>query len=254
MNATAPGPRVSGVALVTGASRGLGAAIARALARAGAAVAINYARNRSGAETLRDEIRGSGGRAEAFGADVTDERAVDDLYERVLAALGEIDVLVLNATGPQPAIDVEDLSWRDMLDQLDFFVKSPLLLTRKVVPGMRRRRRGRIVHIGSEAFELGVPGSSAYVAAKGAQLGLTRSWARELGRYGITVNLVAPGFIPTDRHHDVDTAARADYADRVPLGRMGLPVDVGETVAFLASEHAAYLTGQRIAVNGGNTL
>lgn len=242
------------VALVTGASRGLGAAIAIALARDGIAVAINYARSPEAADAVRSQIVATGGRAETFGADVTDAGEVVDLHERVRAALGDIDVLVLNATGPQPSIPVESLRWQDVVDQLDFFVKSPLLLAQQVLPGMRRRRYGRIINVGSEVFELGTPQSSAYVAAKGAQLGLTRSWARELGGDGITVNLVAPGFVPTERHADVSDATRAAYAAGVPLERMGQPSEVADAVAFLASERAGYVTGQRIAVNGGNTL
>ncbi|TDD39747.1 SDR family oxidoreductase [Actinomadura sp. KC06] len=242
------------VALVTGASRGLGAAISAALARDGAAVAINYMRDRSAAEDLRDEIAATGGRAEVFRADVTDEDEVDELYHRVLAAFGRIDILVLNATGPQPDIPIEDLSWQDVLDQLAFFVKSPLLLTQKAITGMKRRGHGRIVHIGSDVVELGPPASSAYVAAKAAQLGLTRSWARELGPHGITVNLVAPGWIPTDRHADIPDGARGEYAGRLPLGHLGVPDDVAEAVAFLASDRARFITGQRITVNGGATL
>jgi 3-oxoacyl-[acyl-carrier protein] reductase len=242
------------VALVTGGSRGLGAAIAIALARDGNAVAINYARNQAAAEAVRSQILGAGGRAEVFRADVTDEGEVADLCQQIQNTLGDIDTLVVNATGPQPAISLESLRWQDVVDQLDFFLKSPLLLAQQVVPGMRRRKYGRIIQVGSEVFELGTPQSSAYVAAKGGQLGLTRSLARELGRDGITVNLVAPGFVPTERHTDVPDAVRAEYADRVPLGRMGTPTEVAEVVAFLASERSSYVTGQKIAANGGNTL
>lgn len=242
------------VALVTGASRGLGASIATALAAEGAAVAVNYARNTASAAAMVAGIEAAGGRAAAFRADVTDPAEVARLHREVVAELGEVDVLVANATGPQPEIGVESLTVDDLLTQLRFFAVSPLLLTRQVLPAMRRRRWGRIVQIGSEAFELGTPGSSAYVAAKGAQLGLTRSWARELGGTGITVNLVAPGFIPTERHTDVPDTDRDRYARGVPLGRLGTAGDVAAAVAYLASDRAGYLTGQRIAVNGGNTL
>ncbi|OQO92213.1 3-oxoacyl-ACP reductase [Saccharomonospora piscinae] len=242
------------VALVTGASRGLGAAIATTLAEDGFAVAINFARDKDSADALRERIAAAGGRAEVFRADVTDEAEVDRLHDAVVEEFGRIDVLVLNATGPQPLLGLAELSWRDMLDQLEFFVKSPLLLAQRVIGGMRERRWGRIVHVGSEVVELGVPDSSAYVAAKGAQLGLTRSWARELGGDGITVNLVAPGWIPTDRHHDSTDQDKADYAAGVPLGHQGTAEDVAGAVAYLASERAGYVTGQRIAVNGGNTL
>ncbi|MQA04447.1 MAG: SDR family oxidoreductase [Streptosporangiales bacterium] len=242
------------VALVTGASRGLGAAIARTLARDGFAVAVNYAASEQAAARVRDEVLTAGGRAELFRADVTDDAAVERLHADVVETLGEVDVLVLNATGPQPDIALSDLRWRDMLDQLEFFVKSPLLLACAVVPAMRRQGRGRIVQIGSEVFELGVPGASAYVAAKGAQLGLTRSWARELAADGITVNQVNPGWIPTERHGDVPPAAADRYLADVPAGHFGVAQDVAEAVAYLASDRAAFVTGQRIPVNGGRTV
>lgn len=242
------------VALVTGASRGLGAAIATALAADGAAVAVNYARDTAAADAVVAAIGAAGGRAAAFRADVTDQTEVARLHEAVVAELGEVDVLVANATGPQPEIGVESLRVDDLLTQLRFFAVSPLLLTQRVLPAMRHRRWGRIVQIGSEAFELGTRGSSAYVAAKGAQLGLTRSWARELGGTGITVNLVAPGFIPTERHVGVPDADRDRYTLGVPMGRLGTADDVAAAVAYLASDRAGFVTGQRIAVNGGNTL
>src|SRR5204862_6239629 len=133
---------------------------------------------------------------------------------------------VCNATGPQPNIRIEDLTWRACLDQLEFFVKSPMLLAKALVPRMKQRRFGRIINIGSEVFEKGVPEFSNYVSAKGAQLGLTRSWAMELAPFGITVNLVAPGWIPTDRHADDPQAAKDAYAAAVPMRRMGEAADV----------------------------
>src|SRR5208282_6696732 len=115
----------------------------------------------------------------------------------VTRALGPIDILVPNATGPQPMLSIEELSWRACLDQLEFFVKSPMLLAKAVVGGMKERKFGRIIQIGSEVFELGFGRFSNYVSAKGAQLGLTRSWAKELGPWGITVNIISPGWILT---------------------------------------------------------
>ncbi|GAA2164825.1 SDR family NAD(P)-dependent oxidoreductase [Actinomadura napierensis] len=241
-------------ALVTGASRGLGGAISAALARDGARVAINYLRDHGAAEALRTRITEAGGRAELFRADITDETEAGELHDRVTATFGSLDILVLNATGPQPDLPVEELSWRDVLDQLEFFVKSPLLLVRKALPGMRERRFGRIVQIGSDVVALGPAHSSAYVAAKSAQLGLTRSWAREFGPYGITVNSVAPGWIPTDRHGSIGPGAREEYVARVPLGHLGVPADVAEAVAFLASDRAAFITGQTLTVNGGTVF
>ena len=241
-------------ALVTGASRGLGAAMAVRLAACGARTALNYFGNAERAGQVVARIRQNGGAAEAFQADVRDEKAVGGLVEQVRQKYGPIDILVANATGPQPFVKLEDLTWRDCLDMLEFFVKSPVLLAQAVVGPMKERRRGRIIHIGSEVFERGVPEFSHYVAAKGAQLGLTRSWALELAPWGITVNLVAPGWIPTERHADDPQAAKDAYAAAVPMRRMGRPEDVAEAVAYLASDGAAFVTGQKISVNGGNTL
>lgn len=242
------------VALVTGASRGLGAAIARTLGEKGARVAVNTFGSPEKAESVAESIRNSGGVARVFRADVRDEQQVTKLEREVCEQLGPIDVLVLNATGPQPMIKLEAMTWRDCLDQLEFFVKSPLLLTQAVLGSMTERRFGRIVMIGSEVFEKGVPEFSSYVSAKGAQLGLTRSWAMELAPLGITVNLVAPGWIPTERHAHDSQLAKDQYAAGVPMKRMGVPEDVAEAVAFLASDAANFITGQKISVNGGNTL
>ena len=163
-------------------------------------------------------------------------------------------VLVANATGPQPPVPVEDLTWQAHLDQLVFFVKSPTLLIQAVLPAMKGRRWGRVIQVGSDIVERALPGMSAYVAAKGAQLGLTRSWARELGPAGITVNLVAPGWIPVERHADAQAEDLQRYLAEVPVGRLGVPDDVAAIVSFLASDAAGFLTGQRITVNGGHTV
>jgi 3-oxoacyl-[acyl-carrier protein] reductase len=242
------------VALVTGASRGLGAAIARTLGERGASVAVNYFADADRAMAVARSIGASGGVAQAFAADIRDEAQVDQLVRDVARTLGPIDVLVVNATGPQPMLPLERITWRTCLDQLEFFVKSPVLLAKAVVGGMKERKYGRIIQIGSEVFEVGLGGFSDYVAAKGAQLGLTRSWARELGPWGITVNIVSPGWIPTERHADVPAKAREEYASHTPLRRMGLAEEVGKTVAFLASDAAGFITGQKISVNGGNTV
>ncbi len=242
------------VALVTGSSHGLGAAIAHALGKRGAKVAVNYLASPDKAERVAQDIRAAGGEAGIFRADVRDEAEVNRLVGEVRARFGPVDILVPNATGPQPFIAIEKMTWRDCLDQLEFFVKSPLLLVKAVVGPMKERRYGRIIQIGSEVFDRGVPEFANYVSAKGAQLGQTRSWANELAPWGITVNLVAPGWIPTDRHANDPQAAKDAYAAEVPMRRMGVPEDVAEAVAFLASDAANFITGQKIAVNGANTL
>ena len=245
---------MASVALVTGASRGLGAVMAEHLAANGWALAVNYRSDADGAAGVVDTIRAAGGTAEAFAADVTDEADVARLVGGVEQRLGPVGALVLNATGPQPEAVVEDLTWQAHLDQLTFFVKSPTLLVQAVLPGMKAARHGRIIQIGTDSVDRALPGTSAYVAAKSAQVGLTKVWARELGPHNITVNIVAPGWIPVERHRDVPDSSVEGYRADVPLGRMGRPEDIAAAVTFLASEAAAFITGDRITVNGGHTL
>jgi 3-oxoacyl-[acyl-carrier protein] reductase len=246
--------QVARTALVTGASRGLGAAMAVALAEAGHRVAVNYFRSADRAEALCAGLRARGLVAQGFQADVRDEVEVARMVREVETALGAVEIVVLNATGHQPLMSIEEQTWQAYLDQLEFFVKSPLLMVKAVLPGMKARGFGRVIQIGSEVVELGNAKFANYVAAKGAQLGQTRSWARELGACGITVNLVAPGWIPTERAFEATEEDKLAYARGVALGRMGVPEEVGRVVAFLASEDAGFITGQKIAVNGGNTL
>jgi 3-oxoacyl-[acyl-carrier protein] reductase len=245
---------ISGSALVTGASRGLGAQIARRLAADGWPVAVNYRSDEPGAQKVVADIIGAGGRAAAFRADVTDEAEVPAMVTAVAAELGPVRVVVANATGPQPLAPAEEVSWQAHLDQLTFFVKSPTLLLQASLPGMRELGTGRFIHIGSDSFERALPGASAYNAAKGAQLGLARTWARELGRWGVTVNVVAPGWIPVERHGVVTEEDSAGYVRDVPLGRLGRPEDIADVVAFVASDASRFVTGERITVNGGHTI
>ena len=168
--------------------------------------------------------------------------------------LGPVDVLVLNATGPQPEALLVEVSWENHLAQLEFFVKSPVLLGRAVLPAMQMRRWGRIVQIDSEVVDRPPPGRSAYVTAKSAQIGLSRSWAHELAPFGITVNTVAPGFVPVERHADVPAEIRNAYLSSVPAGRMGTPEDIAHAVSFFVSEAAGFVTGQRLVVDGGRGL
>ena len=190
-------------------------------------------------------FRAGGGTAKAFQADVLDEEAIKSLYQAIESEWGPVEILVINATADQPFIPLEKLTWRDCLDQLEFFVKSPILLAQNVVAGMKARQQGRIIHIGSEVFEKGVPKFSSYVSAKGAQLGLCRSWANELAPWQITVNLVAPGWIPTERHVNDPQEDKDAYAKAVPMGRMGDPEDVAHAVAYLASDAAKFVSGQK---------
>jgi 3-oxoacyl-[acyl-carrier protein] reductase len=242
------------VALVTGASRGLGSAIARRLAADGLRVAVNDRHGGREAHEVVAAIRGAGGVAEPAAADVTDEREVGGLVTAVADTLGPVDVLVLNATGAQPEAPLTEVDWDDHLQQLEFFVKSPVLLGRALIPGMQARGFGRIVQIDSEVVDRPPPGRSAYATAKSAQIGMTRSWARELAPFGITVNAVAPGFVPVERHADVSDAERDAYLATVPAGRFGRPADIAAAVSFFASEGAGFVTGQRLVVAGGRDV
>jgi NAD(P)-dependent dehydrogenase (short-subunit alcohol dehydrogenase family) len=242
------------VALVTGASRGLGAVIARRLAADGFAVAVNHRDSADLAADVVASIQDSGGIAAAFAADVTDEQEVRRLVSEVEQQLGPIDTIVANATGPQPSISVEILTWQDIVEQMHFFVKSPTLLLNATVEGLKERGSGRFVHIASDVVDLVPAGSAAYVCAKTAQRSLARSWAKELGKYGITVNTVSPGWIPVERHAGIPAQVREQYADTVPRGRLGEPDDVAHAVSFLCSEGATHVTGTNINVNGGKTL
>jgi 3-oxoacyl-[acyl-carrier protein] reductase len=241
----------SGVALVSGASRGLGAFIAQRLAVDGWPVAVNYRRGRADAESVVEKIRAAGAVAEAFAADVVDEDDVTMLFRDVERALGPVTAVIANATGPQPEVSLEDMTWRTHLDQLEFFVKSPTLLVQGALPSMRASGSGRVILIGSDMAQRATARASAYVAAKNAQIGLTKVWAKELGADGITVNLVQPGWIPVERHAGIDTEA---YAAEVPLRRMGTPDDVAAMVAHLASDAGGFITGQLITVNGGHVM
>lgn len=242
------------VALVTGSSTGLGRAIAMALGQAGARVAFNYHNNEVRAEKAFAEYRATGADGALFRADVTSETDVPQLIADIESTLGPVDILVPNATCDQPHKPVEEYDWAFYQAMVDFFIKSPFLLTRACLPHMKRQRWGRIINIGSEVVGRGVPNFTAYVAAKGGQNGFHRSLATELAPFGIAVNMISPGWIPVERHEKDDPAEKEAYRTLIPAGRWGVPDDVASTAVFLASEAASFVIGQNIAVNGGMTL
>lgn len=242
------------VALITGASTGLGKAMAIRLGRSRARVALNYAHDAGRADEAFAEFRAAGGEGMLVRGDVTDPDEVARIVGEVRGELGEIDVLVANATGPQPQKPIEEYGWDFYQEMIDFFLKSPYLLTRACLPHMKARRWGRILNIGSEVFDRGVPNFSAYVAAKGAQRGWTRSMAMELAPWNVTVNMLSPGWIPVERHADDPQELKDGYLAGIPLGRWGVPDDIGNAADFLVSEEAGFVTGQTLVVNGGVTV
>lgn len=247
-------PHPQRVVLVTGSSTGLGKAMALGFARAGYRVAMNYQNNQARAERAFAELKAIGAPCMLVRASVIDESEVQRLFAEVHDALGPADVVVVNATPDQPLRPLEEYDWAFFQQMLDFFVKSPFLLSRAALPHMKQQRWGRFIHITSEVFQLGMAPFSAYVAAKGGQTGFARSLARELASSGITVNMIAPGWIPVERHEKDSQEVKAAYRAMVPIGRMGVPEDVVGAALYLASESASFVTGQTITVNGGHTV
>lgn len=239
------------VALVTGSSTGLGKAIAFGLARSGARVALNYFNNEERALKTFSEFQDEGFEGLMLRADVSDEESVNALCAEIAGKLGGIDILAVNATPDQPQMPIEEFTWQHFQTMIDFFIKSPYLLTRAVLPHMKENRWGRIINVTSEVFQRSIGDFSAYVSAKGGQIGFTRSMATELAPYNITVNLVAPGWIPVERHENDPQEAKDGYRSLIPMDRWGVPDDVAGAVAYYASEEAGFVTGQTICVNGG---
>lgn len=241
------------VALVTGSSTGLGFGIAKALGLGGAKVVINYSNNEERARRAFQDFEAAGCEGILVRASAIDKKAIAELVVRTEAELGAIDILVPNATPAQPQKPIEEYDWALYQQMLDYFVKSPYLLSKAVLPRMKEKSWGRIVNISSEVYQLSVSPFSAYVSAKGGQIGWTRSMSRELAPYGITVNTVNPGWIPTERHENDPQEDKDAYFSEIPAGRWGTPEDVGEAVAYFSSEEAGFITGQTLCVNGGNS-
>ena len=241
------------VAMVTGSTTGLGRAMAFALAANGAKVILNYANNQERAESCFADFKAAGHEGMLVRGSVIDEQEVDRMVGEVESEIGGVDIVVLNATPSQPQRPIDEYEWDFHQEMLDFFVKSPFLMTRRVLSYMRAQQWGRIINIGSEVFARATPNFSAYVAAKGAQNGWTRSMATELAPQGITVNMISPGWIPVERHADAHPDLLEAYRSGVPIGRMGVPVDLAGAVVFFASEASDFVTGQNVHVNGGTT-
>ena len=244
------GPLAERVALVTGGSRGIGQAIAIELARAGAAVVFSYRTSAEGAEETCKQIQEAGGSARAVACDVADLAAVEACVAEILQTEQRIDIAVNNA-----GVTHDQLLARMKPEQFDAVVGTNLRGTwnvcKAVIRPFMRARFGRIVNVSSVVAQMGNPGQTNYAASKGGIEALTRSLAQEVGSRGITVNAVAPGFIETDMTRSLSEGVASLLRARIPLGRLGSVDDVARTVRFLASEDAAYITGQVIHVNGG---
>ena len=243
----------SRVALVTGASRGLGRAIALRLGRSGVAVAVNYASSGEAAAEVVDEISSDGGRAASFRADVGDADQVASMFVEIQDALGPVTVLVNNA-----GITRDNLLLRMSPDEFDAVIqtnlRSAFLCTKAALRGMLRAKTGRVISIASVAGLAGNSGQANYAASKAGLIGFSKSVAKEVGSRGITVNVVAPGFIATDMTQALGEDVREGALETISLGRFGDPEDVAAAVEFLASDSASYITGQVLSVDGGIAL
>jgi 3-oxoacyl-[acyl-carrier protein] reductase len=244
---------MSRVALVTGGSRGIGRAVAEHLAGRGDAVAVNYAKNQDAADEVVAAIEGLGGTAMSVQADVGDADSVTAMLEKVTSGLGPVAILVNNA-----GITRDGLLLRMGTDQWDDVIETNLrsvyLCTRAALRPMLRARWGRVVSLSSVSGISGNPGQANYAASKAAVIGFTRSVAREVGSRGITVNAVAPGFIKTDMTEALGDGVAEAAVDRIASGRLGRPQEVASAVGYLASDEAAYITGQTLVVDGGLAL
>lgn len=238
------------IALVTGGSRGIGRACAEALAEQGATVVVNYVRGEAAAREVADAIAQKGGKAEIAGFDVADTAATEAGVDAVLKKQGKVDILVANA-----GIAIDGLLLRlkddDLQKLFDINVRGAVTCARLVMKSMMRSKHGRIVFMSSVVGEMGNVGQTAYAITKAALLGATKSIAREYASRNITVNAIAPGFIDTEMTQAMNGEAKTAVLGMIPLGRTGHAREVGAACAFLASDEAAYVTGQVLRVNGG---
>ncbi|MEJ7540967.1 3-oxoacyl-[acyl-carrier-protein] reductase [Staphylococcus intermedius] len=241
---------MSKVALVTGASRGIGRSIALQLAEEGYNVVVNYAGNQEKAEAVVEEIKSKGVESVAVQANVANGDEVKAMIKDIVKTFGSLDVLVNNAgiTRDNLLMRMKEHEWDDVIDTN---LKGVFNCIQKVTPQMLKQRAGRIINLTSVVGAVGNPGQINYVASKAGVIGMTKTAARELASRNITVNAVAPGFIVSDMTDALNDDLKETMKTQIPLGRFGQDTDIAHTVAFLASDKAAYITGQTIHVNGG---
>ena len=240
------------VALVTGASTGIGAATARLLASKGAAVAVNYATSREAAEQVASDIQADGGQAFAVQADVTKPEEVDKLVEAVHSELGLVDLLINNAGGLLGREPIRDMTLDLWHRTMDLNLHSVFMVCQAFMPDMVERRFGRIVTVSSiSARNGGGIGASAYAASKAGLWAFTKGLAKEVAEFEISVNSIAPGYIETPFHDKAKTGDLAQFAPGIPMKRIGTPEETAEVIAFLCSGAAAYVTGVMVDINGG---
>ena len=240
-------------ALVTGASRGIGRAIALCLAAEGARVAINYAGNVKAAEEVKASVEAAGGTAILCQADIADSAAVETMVADVVKEFGAIDILVNNAGITRDTLLMR-MKDEDFAKVLDTNLKGVFYCTKAVAKLMMKKRAGRIINMASVVGLVGNAGQTNYAAAKAGVIGFSKSAAKELASRGITVNVVAPGFIGTDMTAGLPESVKEKMLTDIPLGRMGEPEDVANAVLFLASDQASYITGQVVNVDGGMVM
>ncbi len=241
------------VALVTGASRGIGKAIALALAENGAAVAVNYSSSEASAVEVAELIRKNGGKAEIFKARVNVEAEVEEMFSSVEKSLGHVDILVNNAgiTKDNLLMRMKTEEWDSVID---VNLKGAFLCTRRAVKGMMKNRYGKIINISSVVGFAGNAGQFNYSATKAGVIGMTKSAALECASRGIRVNAIAPGFIETDMTSSLSDDVKAAYMEKIPLKSLGKPEDIANAVIYLASPLSDYMTGQTLHLNGGMYL